>query len=213
MQNSMSVRPPRPSLRWKSRSSPGRIRSFSTRTFTRRRASRSSSATGRSHTHGPSTSSTSAAPSAGVAGDGTRLHPRESLPRLGPPAHVGRPRLDAADERTVAALGAQIRIDVVEPRRAPAEEPQQPDDGALRLGEVVAVAAGDEHEVEVRRVRQLAAAESTEGDDGEVDLAGDGVDGPPQRGRCEVGQGGADVAWRRSRRGRRRRRCAAPRGR
>jgi hypothetical protein len=100
-----------------------------------------------------------------VPGDRAGLQECLELPGLGPPFPVGDERLDGPGQGAVPALGAQGRVDLVDPphRGRGVQDPQELLEDLpclLRGGDLVA--AGrlvHEHDVDVRHVVELAPAE------------------------------------------------------
>ena len=140
-----------------------------------------------------------ARPDPGIARADARLEQRLPLPQLGALAVVGAVGVERHRDRPHPALGAQPQIDaegvaflgdLLDHRHevaAHAREERAVLEPALRPARGLALGAVDEHEVDVRRVVQLLAAELAHADHGEPRLAAGGVERRAEP-RARVGQ-------------------------
>ena len=127
-----------------------------------------------------------------VARHGARLEQRLELPGLGPALVVGDVAVERAHQRALAAFGAQVGVDL---EAGLAQDPHHPrgEPGGVGVGGL-----GDEHDVDVAHVVQLAATALAHRDDGQpariaVGLGHRDGQGGPQRGGGQVGEPGRHV--------------------
>jgi hypothetical protein len=128
----------------------------------------------------------------GVARDRAGLEQRLELPRLGPAPVVGHVAVERADQLALAPLRPQVRVDLE------ARLPRHPHHPGGELGGGRVGGLGDEHDVDVADVVQLAPAALAHRDDGQTPVAGVGAlrerlrgghrDRGLQRGGGQVGQ-------------------------
>ena len=122
-----------------------------------------------------------------------------SLPDERPSGEVRREALDAARQRSLLALGTQVRVDLPEPSRRGRTAHEATDRGRELLGFREVSGRGplvDEEDVEVAGVRQLSTTEATEGDHGERQRRIEGLERDLERclgERAHIAAHGCDI--------------------
>ena len=115
----------------------------------------------------------------GVAGDGARLEQRLEFPRGGPACPVGAVALEGPREWARPTFGPEVGVD-------PEAQPRRLQDASCRV--LVRPIGGDEEDVHVAGVVELASPELSHSDDGDgVPSVGE-RDGPVEHLSGEVGQ-------------------------